>query len=121
MGRKQTFMACWDLQPQQGKCSGEKMDWVGQVSYVLFVLRKMPHSDSGFSPFDLVYGFRVRTPLDALYHGSIEVDSEKLNVCEWVSNMAKRLELMRDCAAVKMMKGKESRLIDESRDEAEGV
>ncbi len=71
----------------------------------------MPHSDSGFSPFDLVYGFRVRTPLDALYHGLFEVDSEKLNVCEWVSNMAERLELMRDCAAVKMMKGKESRLM----------
>ncbi len=37
--------------------------------------------------------------------------SEKLNVCEWVSNMAERPELMRDCAAVKMMKGKESRLM----------
>ncbi len=48
------------------KCVEKGQDWVGQVPYVLFVLRQMPHSDSGFSPFDLVYGFRVRTPLEAL-------------------------------------------------------
>ncbi len=55
---------------------GEERDWVGQVSYVLFVLRQMPHSDSGFSPSDLVYGFRVGTPLDTLYHGLFEVERE---------------------------------------------
>ncbi len=52
-----------------GKCIVNGVDWVRQVCFVLFVLRQMPHSDSGFSPFDLVFGFRVRTPLDALYHG----------------------------------------------------
>ncbi len=52
-----------------GKCISDKVDWVSQISFVLFVFRQMPHSDSGFSPFDLVYGFRVRSPLDALYHG----------------------------------------------------
>ncbi len=93
-----------------GKCMSEGVDWVGQVAFVLYVLRQMPHADSGFSPFDLVYGYRVRTPLDALYHGLYEVESEKLNVCEWVRCMAERLERMRECAAVKMMKGKQGRL-----------
>ena len=93
-----------------GKCVREKVDWVSQVSFVLFVLRQMPHADSGFSPFDLVYGFRVRTPLDALYYGLFEVDSKQLNVCEWVVTMAERLEMMRDCAALKLAKGKESRM-----------
>ena len=93
-----------------GKCIAEGLDWVDQVCYVLYVLRQMPHADSGFSPFDLVFGFRVRTPLDALYHGLYEVKSKELGVCEWVRGMAERLELMRDCAALKMAKGKESRM-----------
>ncbi len=93
-----------------GKCVSEGVDWVGQVNFVLYVLRQMPHADSGFSPFDLVFGYRVRTPLDALYHGLYEVDSQKLNVCEWVRCMAERLERMRECAAVKMVKSKQSRL-----------
>ncbi len=93
-----------------GKCKEAELDWVGQVNFVLFVLRQMPHADSGFSPFDLVYGFRVRTPMEALYHGLYEMECGKLDVCEWVNNMAERLELMRDCAELKMAKGKESRL-----------
>ncbi len=67
-----------------GKCVAEGREWVGQICFVLYVLRQMPHSDSGFSPFDLVYGYRVRTPLDALYHGLYEVELKELEVCEWV-------------------------------------
>ncbi len=93
-----------------GKSIDEGLDWVGQLCFVLFVLRQMPHADTGYSPFDMVYGFRVRTPLDALYHGLYEVEVEKLNVCEWVMKMAERLENVRDSAALRMAKGKESRL-----------
>ncbi len=67
---------------------------------------QMPHSDSGYSPFDLVYGFRVRTLLDAQYHGLYEVESEKLNVYEWVTRMAERLECVRDSAALRVAKSK---------------
>ncbi len=76
-----------------GKCVDEGKDWVEQLSFALFVMRQMPHADSGFSPFDLVYGFRVRTLLDALCSGLFEVDSKELNVCEWVRGMAEKLEL----------------------------
>ncbi len=93
-----------------GRCVEDGVDWVCQVPLALYVLRQMPHADSGFSPFDLVFGFRVRTPLDALYHGIFEVESKEMNVCDWVAGMMDRLERMRDCAALKMAKGKESRL-----------
>ncbi len=93
-----------------GKCVDEGKDWVEQLSFALFVMRQMPHADSGFSPFDLVYGFRVRTPLDALYSGLFEVDSKELGVCDWVRGMAEKLEMMRDCAELKMAKGKEGRM-----------
>ncbi len=62
-----------------GKCSASGLDWVGQINYVLFVLRQMPHADSEFSPFDLVYGFRVRTPLEALY----TMDCTRWKVRSW--------------------------------------
>ncbi len=93
-----------------GKCIAEGLDWVGQVCFVLFVLRQMPNSDSGFSPFNMVFGFRVRTPLDALYHGFYEMEGKEMGVCEWVNGLAERLDLMRDCAALKLGKSRESRL-----------
>ncbi len=93
-----------------GRCAEEKVDWVGQVPLALYVLKQMPHSDSGFSPFDLVFGFRVRTPLDALYQGIYEVEGKKLNVCDWVSGLMDRPERMRDCAALRLSKGKEGRM-----------
>ena len=52
-----------------GQCMEGGHDWVSQVPYALFVLRQMPYADSGFSLFEVVYGFKVRTPLDAMYHG----------------------------------------------------
>ncbi len=93
-----------------GKCISDGLDWVEQLSFVMYVLRQMPHADSGYSPFDLVFGFRVRTPLDALYHGLYEAEVEKLNVCEWVMRMAERLERVRDSAALKVSKSRESRM-----------
>ncbi len=93
-----------------GKCIADGIDWVDQINFVLFVLREMPHKDSGYSPFDLVYGFRVRTPLDALYHGLYECETSELSVCDWVLRMSERLEAMRDCAALGLAKGKESRM-----------
>ncbi len=93
-----------------GKCVDEGKDWVEQLSFALFVMRQMPHADSGFSPFDLVYGFRVRTPLDALYSGLFEIESRELDVCGWVREMAEKLELMTDCAELKMAKNKEGRM-----------
>ncbi len=93
-----------------GKCISDGLDWVEQLSFVMYVLRQMPHADSGYSPFDLVYGFRVRTPLDALYHGLYEAEVDKLNVCEWVMRMAERLVRVRDSAALRMSKSRESRM-----------
>ncbi len=48
------------------------MDWVRFLPLALFALRQMPHSDTNLSPFDLVYGFQVRGPLDIMYAGWID-------------------------------------------------
>ncbi len=91
------------------KCISRKQYWVGQVPFVLLALRQMPQSDSGFSPFDLVFEHRVRTPLDALYHGIFECTPTELNVCEWVKLLAERLSNVRDVAALNITKAREKR------------
>ena len=44
------------------KAAREGQDWVGQVPFALFALRAAPNRDTQFSPFELVFGRKVRTP-----------------------------------------------------------
>ena len=41
-------------------------DWDSYLPYVLFAYREVPQESTGFSPFELLYGRRVRGPLDVL-------------------------------------------------------
>ncbi len=86
------------------KCDKAKFEWSQQIPYILFVLRQIPHADSGFSPFQLVYGHQVRTPLDILYHNWYETRENTLNACEWVNKVADRLSFIRDIAMLKLTK-----------------
>ncbi len=86
------------------------IDIVGPLPYVFFVLRQLPHSDSSFSPFELVYGRSVLTPLDALYHGFVESPVVNLNVTEWVEVLCDRLSLVRDAAMANVSKNKAKRM-----------
>ncbi len=45
-----------------------------------------------------------------MYHGLFEAEESNLSVCEWVSKMAERLELVRDSAALGIAKGREARM-----------
>ena len=82
------------------KSISNKCDWVQQIPFVLFVLRQMPSSDHGLSPFELIYGLRSRTPLEALYFGLNEFDGKNLKTGTWVNDLADKLQLIRDEAAL---------------------
>ncbi len=79
-----------------GKCVEKDSDWVECLPWVLMVLRGMPHAYHGFSPYELIYGFRVRTPLVALHYSLVEKQKEEVNVCNWVMRMSEKVELVRD-------------------------
>lgn len=80
------------------KASTSKVDWVEQVPFALFALRQMPCKTAGFSPYEMVWGRTMRTPLDVVYCGWREKRCRKMNVCEWVDErLSEKLELMRDC------------------------
>ena len=44
----------------------EGIDWDKMLPYVLFAYREVPQTSTGFSPFELLYGYQVRGPLDVL-------------------------------------------------------
>ncbi len=41
-------------------------DWDKWLPFLLFAYREVPHASTGFSPFELLYGWRVQGPLDLL-------------------------------------------------------
>ena len=74
------------------KAASEGLDWVGQVPFALFALRAAPNRDTSFSPFELVYGRQVRTPLDIIHQGWAQIEFEKLDTSEWAEWLVERLQ-----------------------------
>ena len=74
------------------------MDWAQQLPYALFALRQMPNRDTGLSPFELVYGRDVRTPLELVYGEWTGAKGKEMDVCSWVGQVQERLELVREAA-----------------------
>ena len=74
------------------KAVREGHDWVSQVPFALFALRAAPNRDTDFSPFELVYGRRVRTPLDVIHQGWCKEEFEDLNCGEWADWLISKLE-----------------------------
>ena len=81
-----------------GKAMSNGLDWVKQIPFVMFALRQAPNRTTGFSPFELVYGCNVRTPLNVLYEGWKEEKLRKMDVCSRVVELCSRLEVMRETA-----------------------
>ena len=100
------------LVPMLTKASTQGLDWVGQVPFALFALRSAPNRDTLYSPFELVYGRQVRTPLDILHQGWVELEFEELNTSEWAEWLVDRLqcwhEVMRQRSAVASKKRKQA-------------
>ena len=78
------------------KAASLGMDWVAQVPFALFALRSSPNKDTGFSPFELVFGRSVRTPLDILHQGWAQMSFQELDVDEWSEWLVARLEIWHD-------------------------
>ena len=77
------------------KCATQDgKDWDKLLPYVLFTYQEAPHESTGFSPFELLYGWEVRGPLDLLKEGwetkpvaSGNVVSHVLLMRDWLERM----------------------------------
>lgn len=71
-------------------------DWDQWLPFLLFAYREVPQASTGFSPFELLYGYEVRGPLSLLkeiWEGK-EGREEPVNVAAYVLQMRERLQKM---------------------------
>ena len=101
--------------------SWNQKDWDDYLPYLLFSYREAPQETTGFSPFELLYGHRVRGPLDVLRDSWTGERSEEIPVAAHVIRMRDQLQEMTDLVqekAVEVQK-KQKRCYDKGSKERE--
>ena len=75
----------------------EPKTWDKVLPYVLFSYREVPESSTGFSPFELVYGWPIRGPLSIIKENWLEQENQETSVIEYIletrSKLSKCVEL----------------------------
>lgn len=79
-------------------CMGNQEDWDKGVSFVLFAMREATQESTGFSPFELIFGHRVRGPLQLLKEKWMVDQPRHGNMHEYVATMRQKLEAAQELA-----------------------
>ena len=84
-------------------------NWDRCVPAVLFAYRDSRHGSTGYSPFELIYGHRVRGPLEFLKEcwESDQIDQEDRDVHTYILEMRKRLQETCQLAHESLLKSQE--------------
>lgn len=67
-------------------------NWHESLPYILFAYRELPHSSTGHSPFELLYGRNPRGPLDILKEEWAEPPSQQKDVVTFLTDTYRKLE-----------------------------
>lgn len=78
-------------------------DWDKWLPFLLFAYREVPQASTGFSPFELLYGWQVQGPLDLLRKSWEAASSQMMGksekgIVQYVLEMRDRLERYRKVA-----------------------
>ena len=65
--------------------------WDKVLPYILFAYREVPEVSSGFSPFELIYGWPVRGPLSLVKDSWLDNQSDDISIVEHVINIRTKL------------------------------
>ena len=85
----------WVLKSMLRKlCSEKPKDWDKYLSTVLLAYREVPQVSTGFAPFELLYGRKVRGPMDILKELWVgEIDSnETKTTYQYIVDLKEKLE-----------------------------
>ncbi len=82
------------------KAGTNGIDWVRFLPLALFAL-------SGLSPFDLVYGFGIRGPLDVVYVGWHDDTYRNIALGKWVETLHDRVRELTDLSVARRKKSKD--------------
>ena len=80
----------------------EGLDWDKMLPYVLFAYREVPQTSTGFSPFELLYGYQVRGPLDVLKESWQSSEKTEESVISHILTVRDNLEKMREITDVNL-------------------
>ena len=61
-------------------------EWDRLLKYCLLAYRAIPHTATGFSPYELVHGRALRGPLEAMKEGWVKGELSISNSCQWVND-----------------------------------
>ena len=87
-----------------------KIDWAMQVKFTLFALRSTPCRMTGYSPFELVYGRELLTPLSLVADELRQPKRHSHKVEEWLEELRRRQQAVREVAEKNQKKMKEAML-----------
>ena len=84
-----------------------RSDWDDYLPYLLFAYREVPQETTGFSPFELLYGRRVRGPLDVLKESWTGEAEGREVVASQVLEMRERLQEMMGLVQINVEKAQQ--------------
>lgn len=82
--------------------SSQPSQWDAYLPYLLFAYREVPQASTGFSPFELLYGRKVRGPLDLIYESWTGEAAEDENMVKYILDMRHNLSNMAEIAKENM-------------------
>ncbi|KAI5614553.1 hypothetical protein C0J50_11136, partial [Silurus asotus] len=87
--------------------SDTERDWDKWLPFLLFAYREVPQASTGFSPFELLYGWQVQGPLDLLrrnWEDPCSGNKAEKGIVQYILEMRDRLENYRKLAAENLQK-----------------
>ncbi len=70
----------------------DRRDWDLMIPYVLFGIRKVPQASTGFTPFELLFGWQPRSLLDVAKEAWEQQPAAHRSVVEHVKQMRERID-----------------------------
>ncbi len=98
------------LKPMLAKAVENGVDWVTFLPMALFAVRQVACRDTGFSPHELVFGKKMRGPLDLLYAGWVDECYEGMDISKWVVSLQDRLKTLHEVAVANASLATDSRM-----------
>ena len=83
-------------------CEENSNDWDKGIPLLLFASREVPVESLGFSPFELVYGHKVRGPLYIMHESFLSEEKTSDNVVNYVFEFQNRLIETFDLAQINL-------------------
>lgn len=81
-------------------CLENDRDWDEGIDWMLFAVRESPQDSTGFSPFEMLFGRKVRGPLKVLKDQWVQPSPlPNITVAKYIDNLWKRLASVRRIAS----------------------